>query len=322
MELQERLRYDGGGEAVSKAENTERIATGLGLFSIGLGLAEIMAPAKVAEMIGVPDEDRTRSVLRLYGVREIAAGVGILLQPRPVGWLWGRVAGDLLDLSTLAAAMNHDDSDRPRIATATAAVLGVTALDLYCAQQLGAESDATERRHDVRVTQAVAVSRSPEEVYNFWRDLEKLPTFMSHLESVRVIGDKRSHWKAKGPVGRTIEWDAEITDDQPGKRIAWQSLEGADIRNSGSVSFERAPGDRGTYVRVDIKYAPPGGAVTAAVTKFIGSDPGEFVERDLRAFKQIMEVGEVVHSDATIHQDRWTHPAQPSDEIKSYGGRV
>jgi uncharacterized membrane protein len=292
---------------------SDRLATGLGWFSIGLGLAEILAPGPMADLIGVEEDSGTRSLMRFYGVREIVAGVGILSQPQPAAWLWGRVAGDMLDLATLAGAMNSEHNDRKRVAFAGAAVLGVTALDVLCAQQLSRQQTDTEedRRGLERVTRTITVNRSPDEVYRFWRDIENLPRFMSHLESVRVLDDRRSHWVAKGPAGRKFEWDAEIDEDQPGSKISWRSTKESDVYNRGSVRFERAPGGRGAVVRVELEYAPPGGVAGQILAKMTGSEPGQEIAEDLRAFKQIIETGEVVRSDASIH--RRMHAAQPPE---------
>jgi uncharacterized membrane protein len=317
MGLQTERRNGDQHERDSQNDNVERLANALGWFSIGLGLAELAAPRALAQLIGVKDEDKTRNVLRGYGMREIAAGIGILSRPQPAGWLWGRVAGDLLDLSSLGSALGSSRSNRVRVGAATAAVIGLTALDIRCALQLqrGSTNGASVKTGDVRVTKTIIVNRSPEEVYRFWRDLANLPTFMKHLESVQVTGDNRSHWKATGPGGKTVEWDAEIVEDQPNTRIAWRSLEGSDIDNSGSVQFERAPGGRGTLVRVELRYTPPGGVVSATLAKLFGEEPGQQVDGDLRAFKQVLETGEVVKSDASIH--RGMHVAQPPSREES-----
>ena len=157
---------------------------------------------------------------------------------------------------------------------------------------------------------SVTINRSPEEVYRFWRDFQNLPRFMSHLESVQVMSEKRSHWVAKAPAGMQVEWDAEIIEDRPNQLIAWHSLEGADVDNSGVVRFERAPGGRGTEVRVQLQYDPPGGKIGAAIAKLFGEEPEQQIKGDLYRLKQVMETGEVVQSDASIH--RGLHPAQPS----------
>ncbi len=312
--------YPKGQQGQSASGKGERLANGLGWFSIGLGLAELAMPGKLSEFIGVSEGSKTLSVMRFYGLRELAAGIGILSQPRPAGWLWARVAGDAVDLASLGSAMSDSNADRTRVATATAAVLGVTALDIMCAQQLGSsgktESGAGKTSQDrsakgeVRLTQTIIIDRSAEELYRYWRDFANLPTFMKHLASVQVVDERRSHWVANGPGGKQVEWDAEIVDDQANHHIAWRSLPSSDIDNSGSVRFERAPGGRGTLVKVQMSYSPPGGALGARIAKLFHQEPGQQVEDDLRAFKQVMETGEVVKSDASIHSGM--HAAQPA----------
>jgi uncharacterized membrane protein len=122
---------------------------------------------------------------------------------------------------------------------------------------------------------------------------------MYHLEEVQVRGSGRSHWKAKAPAGATVEWDAEMTEDRPNERIAWRSLPDADVTNSGSVEFRRAPGNRGTEVRVEIRYDPPSGKLGALVAKLFGEEPSQQIGDDLRRLKQVLEVGEVVRSEAS-----------------------
>jgi uncharacterized membrane protein len=163
----------------------------------------------------------------------------------------------------------------------------------------------------VQVRQTLTITRAPEEVYAFWRDFRNLPQFMSHLEAVQVIDDRRSRWTARAPAGRTVEWEAEIVEDRPGELIAWRSLPDADVPNSGWVRFARAPGDRGTELIVELQYDPPAGALGAAIAKLLGEEPNEQVKGDLRRFKQVLETGEVVHSDASIY--RGPHPARPPE---------
>jgi uncharacterized membrane protein len=285
-------------------DRDERIANGLGWFSIGLGLAQIVSPGGVSRLIGLDDDAKTRSLMRTIGMREIATGVGILSRPRPANWVRARVGGDMMDLTLLGAAFRSDDSRRSRVAMATAAVLGVTVLDVLCSQRLSEKADgattSAARDGKVNVKRAVTIRRSREELYTFWRDFENLPRFMYHLEEVRVVGSGHSHWKAKALAGTTVEWDAEVVEDQPNERIAWRSLPNADVSNSGSVEFRPAPGHRGTEVHVEIHYDPPGGKLGALVAKLFGEEPGEQVADDLRRLKQVMEVGEVIRSDASL----------------------
>jgi uncharacterized membrane protein len=111
------------------------------------------------------------------------------------------------------------------------------------------------------------------------------PTFMIHLEPVTSSGDRRSHWVVNAPAGR-VEWDAEITEDRPGKIIAWQSLQGRDVPNGGSVRFTDAPADRGTEVHVDLHYAPPAGTAGAMVATLFREEPYQQLSDDLRRFKK------------------------------------
>jgi uncharacterized membrane protein len=299
-------------------DDPERVAKGLGWFSIGLGLAQIAAPRSVARMIGVDDGEKARDTMFAVGMREIASGIGILTRPKPTGWVWTRVGGDVMDLTLLGSALNSPRAKRNRVAAATAAVVGVTLLDLLTGQELARESDTEavarwrRRQRGIHVTEAVTINRSPEEIYRFWRNFENLPRFMDHLESVQVIDDRRSHWRARAPAGATVEWDAEIVEDRPNELIAWRSLERADVPNSGIVRFVRAPGNRGTEVHVELNYEPPGGTIGTLVAKLFGEEPSQQVADDLRHLKQIMETGEIIHSDASIY--RGPHPAQPPAE--------
>jgi uncharacterized membrane protein len=148
-------------------------------------------------------------------------------------------------------------------------------------------------RRGVTVRRTVAINKPVDEIYAFWRDFENLPRFMRHLESVTCDGPRKSHWVARAPAGRRVEWEAELVDERPNELIAWRSLDDADIRNAGTVVFERGPGGRGTTVRVSLTYAPPGGKFAAVIAKLFGEEPSQQVSDDLRRLKQLMEAGEV-----------------------------
>lgn len=167
----------------------------------------------------------------------------------------------------------------------------------------------------MNVKKTITVNGSPEELYSFWHNFENLPRFMRHLESVRVAGDGRSRWKAKAPAGMTVEWDARVTEDRPNELIAWRSLEGADVENSGVVRFTRATGGRGTVITVEIDYSPPGGKAGALVARLFGEEPEQQLQDDLRAFKQVIETGEVVLSEATVEGTHiFQRPAQHPEQ--------
>ena len=168
-------------------------------------------------------------------------------------------------------------------------------------------------------TRSVTINKPKDEVYEFWRDFENLGRFMQHLELVEDLGSGRSHWVAKAPAGTTVEWDAKLTEDIPGERLAWQSLAGSDVYNSGSVQFRDAPGDRGTEITVRIEYEIPGGAAAAKVAKLFGEEPSQQLRDDLRRFKQVMETGEVVRSDGSLggagQGATKQRPAQSADDV-------
>jgi uncharacterized membrane protein len=142
-----------------------------------------------------------------------------------------------------------------------------------------------------KVTRAVTIQRSAQDLYNHWREFDNLPHFMHHLVSVRTEGD-RSHWIASAPAGMTVEWDAEIVNDELNRLIAWRSLSGSQVATAGSVHFTQLSYDRGTEVRVTLKYDVPGGALSSWLAWMFGEDPDQQIREDLRRFKQWMEAGE------------------------------
>lgn len=151
------------------------------------------------------------------------------------------------------------------------------------------------------IAHSVTINRPRDELYAFWHDFARLPEFMDNLERVEVIDALRSHWVVKAPAGRTVEWDAIITEEKEGELIAWTSTDGAEIANSGRISFRDA-GERGTVVTATIAYDPPGGVVGQVVAKLFQREPGLQARRDLRRFKQLMETGEIATNARTIHQ--------------------
>ncbi|MFP5317076.1 MAG: SRPBCC family protein [Acidimicrobiia bacterium] len=267
----------------------QALTRGLGWFSVALGAGQLAAPNAMSRLIGVRSTNGTRAVMRAVGVREVTAGV-VLLARRP-GFLWARVAGDAMDLALLGNALTSR-SDKTRARAAAAAVVGVAALDVAAARR-------NTRGDAVKARTAITVNAPPQEVYARWRDLDRLPEFMYHLESVTTTGSGRSHWVAKAPGGTTVQWDAEITEDEPGRRLSWRSIEGSEIENSGTVRFLPAPKGQGTEIHVELSYAPPGGAVGAAVAKLFGEEPDQQVADDLRRFKQLVETGEIARSDGS-----------------------
>jgi uncharacterized membrane protein len=294
-EVRDRYRDD-----AADTRAAERLARALGWFSLGLGAVQIAAPRRLARLIGMEDSRENRAVMRGVGVRETASGVGLLTRPRPAGFLWARVVGDAMDLALLGNAFRHrDDGSRRRVAAAMTAVAVVAVPDLVGSARLSGRSGSEAKASTTEVKTATTVRRPPEEVYAFWHDFENLPRFMEHLEKVAVTGRGTSRWTAKAPGGRTVEWDAEIVDEETGRLISWRSLARAGVHNSGKVTFQPAPGERGTEVRLELRYDMPGGALGDIVAKLFGEEPEQQVRDDLRRFKHVVETGEVVRSDGT-----------------------
>jgi uncharacterized membrane protein len=152
---------------------------------------------------------------------------------------------------------------------------------------------AVPARQGVKLEKSIAVNRSPSELYAFWRNVENLPRVMRHLRRVEAIDRDRSRWAAKGPLGSTVQWQAEVIGDREPELIAWRSLPDSQVDTAGSVHFTPLSHDRGTAVAVSLKYNPPAGKVGDAVASLLGSGLEQELEEDLRRFKSMMEAGEV-----------------------------
>ncbi len=273
-----------------KLTQEERWAYGLGWFGIGLSLTELLVPQRMARMIGAPHGHE--GLIRTMGLREIASGIGILTQRQPATATWLRVAGDALDLALLGAAFTSSQSQRGRLAAATVSVAWATMMDLITAQQLSRGIKTKDGIIPIPTT--LIIDREPEELYRYWRKLTTLPQFMKHLVRIDVKDARRSHWVAQGPAETTVEWDAEIIEDRSNEYISWRSVDVMEVELAGSIRFEHGTGDRGTVVTVDMHYRPPFGMVGAAIAAWLGKDPSQTVKIDLRRFKQLMEVGDVI----------------------------
>lgn len=167
----------------------------------------------------------------------------------------------------------------------------------YAAARSLLKSEESSVARDVHIETSIAIEKSPEELFAFWRDFTNLPLFMRNLDSVTVLDEKRSHWVAIGPSGTRVEWDAEIFNEVDNELIAWRSLEEADVVNAGSVRFQAGPTGHGTFVRVTVNYNPPAGTAGAGLAKLLGGDPSQLIKEDLRRLKQLAEAGEIATID-------------------------
>jgi len=165
------------------------------------------------------------------------------------------------------------------------------------------QSDSTKAalggERGVHVRESVRLEVPVADVYRFWRRLENLPRFMTHLEGVTESPDGKSHWVAIGPAGLAVEWNAEIINEVDNKLIAWRSLPGSDVVTAGSVSFDAARAGRSTQVSVHLQYAPPAGKAGALIASLFGREPSQTIREDLRNFKQLLEAGEIPRATAT-----------------------
>ena len=149
---------------------------------------------------------------------------------------------------------------------------------------------------DAVIGRTVTINRPREEVYAFWRDFSNLPLVMENVERIDTDDARRSHWVVKAPAGKTVEWESVVTEDEPGRLIAWQSVEGADVASSGRIEFLDAAPGRGTMVRATFSYDPPAGWLGEWIAKLFQREPNVQARRDLRRLKQFLETGEVTSS--------------------------
>lgn len=282
----------------------EWTARGMGLLSLGLGLPSVATPDTLVRIMGLRSDSTSRTALTAIGLRETLLGLGILSWPRFSGWMWARVAGDAMDLAALGWLLSQSTRrQRSQLAAVTAGTVGITAMDTWTAIRLTRRprwKEGQPGEYEFEAKRAITVNRPREEIYQAWRDFRNLPRFMENLESVEPTGENRSHWVAKAPAGATVEWDADIVEDQPNSLISWRSLPESRVENAGTVRFVPAPNGKGTEIHVELRYTPPGGRLGAAVAKIFGKEPGQQVASDLRRFKQVMETGEITRSDASV----------------------
>lgn len=294
------------------AGDVAQMAKALGWFSLGLGLAQVAMPRQVSTLIGLRGDEDDQKIMRVVGMREIASGLGILAQAKPTPWLWSRVGGDAMDLALLRSAMDSPWSQKDRVTAAALAVLGITAADVLCSTKITAEPDQPDQAmqsNEVHVTAAVTVQAPVSKIFALWDGFQGLPRFMSDAATVQITGNRQSRWTVPGPAGTSLEWVVQITDVVPNEQIRWQTVDGGLFSAEGTVRFRTAPGNRGTQVIFDAHFSPPGGALGQKVAQPLAEIVKVKIGNDLRRFKQLIELGEVVHSDDSIVPG--PNPAQP-----------
>lgn len=229
-----------------------QLARGLGWFSVALGIAEIAAPRTIARAIGIECDPSMRLTTRIFGVREIAAGAGVLARPDKAAPVWARVAGDALDLAALGHAGRTRLVDERRLLAAIGMIIGVTALDVYTATRLRKLSPVSQRRRPETRLLTITVNLPLTDVQRRWRG-------------------------AAGPLAK---------------------------RN---VTFRQAPGGRGT--EICLRFKTPS-LLSQVFNRVVHTDAEQLADGDLRKVKQLLELGEIVHSDASVR--RGMHAARPA----------
>jgi uncharacterized membrane protein len=214
---------------------------------------------------------------------------------------WERFASSLAGASLVAVGLARRSWSSIPLFALGAGLLhrGLTGhCTIYQALNLDRKDDihpslGVRARHGAKYEASLYVHRTPEEVYSFWRKLENLPSVMQHLVSVTTGDGNLSHWIARGPLGIELAWDAEIFNERDNELLAWRSIPGFEIDTAGSVAFQPGPDGEGTRMDISLKYDPPGGNVTAAVSDFFGVGLRQRMEEDMRRLKQKLEAGEV-----------------------------
>lgn len=140
---------------------------------------------------------------------------------------------------------------------------------------------------------SVTIGKSPQEVFQFWRNFKNLSYFMKDLKEIQILSPKKSHWVVEIEAGLSVEWDAEIVAERTNEMIAWKSLDGSEVITSGSVWFRPAPAGLGTIVSLLLDYKIPGGKLTELLAKLTGEDPDTLAFVNLRRLKCYLETGEV-----------------------------
>jgi uncharacterized membrane protein len=270
----------------------ERLARALGWFSVGLGLAELVAAGRLSRTLGLGDRP---GLVRAYGMREIANGAGLLAQRRRAPWLWARVGGDLLDMATLGAALRPSNKRRNQAAAATVTVAAITALDLYSARQLSKSNGATSGAEAaaVEIERSITIGKPAPELDRLWRDPATVSRSMGGFAEVAAAGEGRMRWTMPGRKGQNLSWETQLIEDRPGELQRWRSLPDAPVSNEGQVRFRPAPGDWGTEVTLRVRLAPTEGTSGGAAMKFLRTAPKLLAGQALHRFKSLAETGEI-----------------------------
>jgi uncharacterized membrane protein len=165
-------------------------------------------------------------------------------------------------------------------------------------------------RRAVDFQKTINVHAPLDEVFAYFCDFRNFPRFMSHVREVRVEDGGRSNWVVEGPVGTSFEWDAEITQLQPNRVVAWRTLPGVEVEHAGIVQFEPNL-DGGTRMQVRLSYNPPAGALGHVIAALFGKDPKRAMDDDLLRFKSLLESGKATGRSEQVAKEDLGAPRTP-----------
>lgn len=257
--------------------------------------------ARVRQVRGVREiDDDLESHPEAGGHPDLQGGVGRPgMRPELLQHHWSPTARFLVGLGSMGLVGYGLTCRGPwKLLSVPGVLLGLrslTNLELKQLTGVGAGSRALSFHKDITVSAPV------NEVCAFWQAMHNFPRFMRHVEEVRMTKEGRSSWKVRGPAGIVFEWDAVITRIEPGRLLAWKSVEGAMVENEGVIRFEDAGGGK-TRLDIRLSYNPPAGAIGHAFARLLGADPKKQMDDDLLRFKSLMELGKATGHE-TVKRD-------------------
>jgi uncharacterized membrane protein len=252
-----------------------------------------------------------REVRRVRGVRSVSAqlrehdeGVPV---PRPSSqmaqerWIPSlRAAASIAGIGAIAtSALRISSVARAALGAGGALLLSRAIFDMPIQRIFGIGG----KRRSVDVQKTITIHAPVDRVFGYWAELETLPTFMDHVQSVKLTSDRRSHWSVRGPFGRSIEWDAELTRFLPNEVIAWRTVRGARVKHAGIVRFESIDDGRATRVNVRMTYNPIVGQLGHAVAAMFGVDARKSLDDDLLRLKSLLEQGKATAHGREVMRD-------------------
>ena len=272
------------------------LASGLGWFSIGLGLTELLAPRVITGPLGLHGRER---LVRAFGAREIGAGIGLLTASEPSPWLWGRVAGDALDIATLAAGL-RDNRRRPFAMLALAMLAGVTALDAYSANRARRAAAAGSVNLAVKVPEverSITVGIPAAELLALLGQPDTMQRIAAPFVDVRPAGPDRTRWTLPGPLGTSSAWTARCVADEDGLGLRWEPEPGESGFLSptflSGVSLRLHATSHGTVVRLRVRFSSDAGVSGAVSRTLAGLVPAALLDKSLHFLKSLAETGEI-----------------------------